>query len=615
MKLKFFSITRIIQNTKIVVIRFPLATVIAIVGTIIAILLLHTKTPPFYYADIFTKILLILIMAFPLSVAVVLFGEQNLPKHEYRIIANIAVIVFAVVYYLLSPVNFFKIENIFLMHYFMWIISFLLMLTFISFLRKQREENDTFWHYNCVLFWSVILTMAYGTFIQIGLSIALSSVKFLFKFAINDKRYMELWIVVIGIFSPIFFLSRIPKNIPQLPKTDFYPRELRLFSQYVLVPLVIVYFLILYAYVAKILIIWDWPEGRLEYMILGFSFLGMMTYVILYPLREKVDWIRKFGQIFYLILIPQVGMIFWSLRFRIMQYGITEKRYFVFVFGLWLLGIGLYFLISKKKNIRLIPIAIAIIIIICSFGPWGAFAVSKNNQIGRLKKLLTKNNILVDDKVKKSEKQVSFDDRKEISAITRYLINYHGVNTLQSWFNQDLSLLKDNKKDEYDRKNFLPKKIVNDFLGITYVEQWENKDTVSKHFYLNTYQFQKKILDISKYSYMTTLHANSTNIGKIGGYEYKFLMDTNTSKLFIFKNGSIFTTVELEEFLENIIEHYFQAGKDNFNQDKMKILHEDENIKLALYLSTISGVKKEESKYDLQNIEGILLFSLKENAR
>ncbi len=621
MRLKFFSFTKMIQNTKSTVMRFPLASLIALLGTIVAIFLLHSKcTPPSYYAEIFLKLLLTLSLGFPLAVAVVLFGEQQQWQQKYRVMANRAEMLFLIVYYLLLPKNIFVIEEFFQMRYFVWMSSFIISLTFISFLQKEKVKMLAFWQYNRIMLLSLAVTIFYGLFIQIGLSIAIGSVDFLFNVEIDSKRYMELWIIVVGIFSTMFFLSRIPKNTLGLPEEDFYPRELRMFSQYVLVPLVAVYFLILYAYVAKVLITWDWPKGMLAYMILGFSFLGVLTYVSLYPLREKVGWIKKAGQIFYFILIPQIVMLFWTLWFRISQYGITEKRYLVFVFGLWLLGIGIYFLLSRKKDIRIIPITIFIIALSCSFGPWGAFAVSRRNQTGRLKEVLIKNNLLISEKIKKSEKKVPFDDRKEISAIIRYLIEVHGVDVIQPLFRRNLTLLKDQEDIKSGRKGYssvvLPSKIVEELLGFTYVNRWENRKVNDEYFSLNTSQIPKQVLDVSKYNYMAMLSSHSKNnniagdIGEIDGVKYRFEVGSSSSEFVIFQNNEILIKISLQEFLNNILVKYSEEGKNKFLREELKVEHKDENINFALCFSHISGKRGKDNKYLISYINATFLFSL-----
>ncbi|MDR0772292.1 MAG: DUF4153 domain-containing protein, partial [Candidatus Peribacteria bacterium] len=53
--------------------------------------------------------------------------------------------------------------------------------------------------------------------------------------------------------------------------------------------------------------------------------------------------------------IPQIFMLFYAMYLRINQYDLTINRYFVVVFGIWLLFISLYFVFSKRKNLIVIP--------------------------------------------------------------------------------------------------------------------------------------------------------------------------------------------------------------------------------------------------------------------
>ncbi|MFC1751715.1 DUF4153 domain-containing protein, partial [Patescibacteria group bacterium] len=466
----------------------------------------------------------------------------------------------------------------------------------------------SFWHYNRILFFSVVLTAIWAGAIQMGLSIAMASVDYLFNLHIDGDRYVELWIVIVGMFSTIFFLSRIPKTASDFCNIEEYPKELRLFSQYVLTPLVVIYFLILYSYVARILILWEWPKGVLAYMILGFSFVGVLTYVSLYPLREKLNWVKKAGNIFFIILIPQIGMLFWALWFRISEYAFTEKRYFVFIFGWWLLLVAVYFLKSKKKDIRIIPITIFVIALITSFGPWGAFSVSEKSQFNRLEEILVRNNLLVEGVVVEAAGDVSFDDRKEISAIVRYLIETHGTQSLQKIFKENLDELGgEYGKNCYGRRCVLyttPQKIVEDIIGEEYVDQWVVLNRADSHFYLYT-DYSLEPYDISEYDHFTTLHSLSRDI--VENEEEVFHYEIIESGNIIFtQNEKVVAEANFLEFLTELINNSRQS---NLARDLMKYEYENENIRFVIHFDSINGEKNDDGSYDVRSVDAILLYS------
>jgi hypothetical protein len=610
MKFEFISVKRMIEGMETAVRRFPSAALTAFAGTVIGLVLIHIDEPGFY-----PNLLMTLMLGFPLFIAVVLFGGQQAWTSNKKIIINCLAAAFLTAYYFWLPENILKAQDMFIIRYVMWTVGFALLVTFVPFLKKNEERViEAFWRYNRILFFSLALTALWAAAIQIGISIAIASVDFLFNVHVEPERYAELGVIVAGLFSTIFFLSRIPKDIQHFQKEEEYPKELLLFSQYVLVPLVMLYFLILYAYVVRILVLWEWPKGTLAYMILGFSFLGMAAYVILYPLRDKMPWARKSGNIFHIVLIPQAGMLFWALWFRISQYGFTENRYFVFIFGWWLLAMAVYFLVSRKKDIRIIPITIFIIAFLSSFGPWGAFAVSERSQTNRLEKLLVKNDLFINGTVQKAAGKVTFDDQKEISSMVRYLNDVHGLDGIQPWFSKDFSALKDNEKagkdsSEQYRCRTLPQKVVEELIGIEYIAQWEAMDSQSKSFYFYTdYQNNKKILDISQYDYMAEIDAASGDIAEINGAHYRFRINDNSSDFVILKDEGVIAQINFKEFLDNLLQ---QVKRSNLERDKMKVEFKNENISFAIYFSNINGEKIDKDKYKINSINAKLLFTFK----
>lgn len=610
MTFKFISIRQIIEGIKVAVQRFPASVITAFAGTVSGIVLIHIDEPRFY-----PDLLMTLTLGFPLFIAVALLGEQKEWPFNKKIIATGAAAAFLTAYYFWIPENIFVAQDMYIVRYIMWTVGFSLLITFVPFLKPNGSKNtDIFWHYNRKLFSSLAITMLWAAAIQIGLSIAIVSVDYLFNVDIDSKRYAELWVIVIGFFSPIFFLSRIPKDIQHIQKAEDYPRELLLFSQYLLVPLVTLYFLILYAYVARILVLWEWPKGTLAYMILGFSFLGVLAYLILYPLRNKVPWARKTGNVFYLVLIPQIGMLFWALWFRISQYAFTENRYFVFIFGWWLLAMAVYFLVSKKKDIRIIPITIFIIAILSSIGPWGAFAVSERSQINRLEKLLVKNDMFISGIVQKTAGKVSFKDQREISSIVRYLNKVHGLDNIKTWFKVDLSALKCEEKAGSDsRKQYrcrtLPRKVVEELIGIEYIERWEAQNYESKFFRFSTdYQKEGEILDISGYDYMAEFNAVLGDIADIKGAHYQFRIESESSNFIVLKNDTVIAQVSLKDFLNSLSR---QGKQRNLERDKMKIEFKNEYISFSLYFSYISGERADNDKYKINSINAKMLFAFK----
>ncbi len=591
MKLSQFSLKNIAIRSRAAIERFPLAILACAIGTGIAIALIHVDE-----TGRLPNILMALSLAAPIFVAIELIRATQAWHKTRTLVVNAVAIVLLIVYYFLLP-DLEIAHGLFYIRHAMWTIGFVLLITFIPFaLNRGKETIMAFWQYNRALVFALIVTAIWAGALQAGIAIALASIDFLFEITIDEERYLELWFVLVGIFSPLFFLNRLPVDPQKYNKDIGYPKEVRLFSQFVLVPLVSVYFLILYAYTAQILITGEWPEGQVAYMILGFSFLGVLTYLCLYPLREKVRWIHRAGDILFIAMIPQVIVLYRALMIRINEYGITENRYFVFVFGCWLLAMAVYYLGSKEKDIRVIPATIFLIAFLSSFGPWGAFQVSERSQINRLEGLLIDNQILVDGQVLAidDDEDVSRDDVIEISEIVRYLDDTHGLDGIQTWFADDLSDLE-------------AQDVVEDLIGIDYTYWWDHRP----------------IREDNGYFFLT---ARDHPAGTVGGYEnWMFVSDergyvTIDGSQYDFDYSRVNTTFSIKQDGDELIEYSLQEFLGEILADRNGLLElieelvvefENDQIKGVLHLDHISGDDADDGGYELDFLEGIIFFTVK----
>ena len=88
------------------------------------------------------------------------------------------------------------------------------------------------------------MTAIFSVVLFAGLAIALAALDNLFGVSVPGKRYAELWVLIVGLFSPWFFLSGVPEDLDSLDRVEEYPKGLKIFAQYILLSLVVVYLLI-----------------------------------------------------------------------------------------------------------------------------------------------------------------------------------------------------------------------------------------------------------------------------------------------------------------------------------------------------------------------------------
>jgi hypothetical protein len=213
--------------------------------------------------------------------------------------------------------------------------------------------------------------------------------------------------------------------------------------QYVLVPLSAIYALVIYAYIAKILFSWEWSDGWISKLTLGFAVTGSLALVLANPLREReaAGWVTIVSRWFPFAMIPLVIIFPLAVWKRISEYGLTEGRYIAAVLAVWLITMVVYFVFSKVRNMKFFPATLCALSLLVSIGPWNAFQVSEQSQTERLKQLLVHNSILVDGHIRKVvSSSISHETSKNISSILDYLHMYHGYDRIQSWFSTNLQL-------------------------------------------------------------------------------------------------------------------------------------------------------------------------------
>ncbi len=299
-----------------------------------------------------------------------------------------------------------------------------------------RGTLNGFWQYNRALFLRFVTAALFSGVLYLGLSVALVALDQLFGVPVQDQHYVWLWLVVAFVFNTWYFLGGVPRDLSALDVESQYPTALRIFSQYILLPIVVVYLGILSAYIVKILFTRSWPSGWIGYLVSSVSVLGILSLLLVHPIRERAEqaWIRTYARAFYAALLPSIAMLWVAIWKRIDQYGVTENRYFLAVIAMWLAGIALFYLLRQSRNIRVIPVTLCILAFGTFLGPWSAYRVSYDSQIGRLEGILKRNDMLQAGRVQPAAAKLSAADRRQMSSILVYVLSTHGTSQLEKWF-------------------------------------------------------------------------------------------------------------------------------------------------------------------------------------
>jgi hypothetical protein len=344
---------------------------------------------------------------------------------------------------------------------------------------------------------------------------------------------------------------------------------------------------------------WELPTGWVANLVLSFSIAGIFSLLLLHPIKDdaKNNWIRFYSKLYYIGLVPLVVLLFVSIGTRISEYGVTINRFYVATLAVWLAGVVIYFIISKSKNIKAIPISLAIIALGITFGPLSAFSVSERSQGGRISEILEMNNLLNErGTVIKKESEAEFEVRSEISSIVRYMIDNHDLNSLQFLFDEDLQN-KINSTESEDIE-FLTKaeKIVS-LMGMKYVDEWENAvtDSLNQNRYYEYNAESKTAVDISSYQHSFNglrFYAGTPEVTIImkekelrlspNFDEYSFIIKT--------KEGEELAIIQLKEKIEYLKNNYPSASSNvRIPAELMSVSVENENLSILMVIHFLSG--------------------------
>ena len=426
--MKLPSLQTLWNGFRNVLVRFPIQSIIILLA--VGLWLATTYAPQGTDQEWIEKVIILCNLAFTLSLSANLFCEsRNWPRLRSLIVQLAALLPAAILFAFLEPFQF-TTDSIRLT------LSLLAGHLLVSFsIWSTRLPVIPFWHFNKALFLRFLTGVLFSMILYAGISVALLSIQTLFDYRFNGDIFFRLFILVSVGFNSIFFLSGIPRlssgdtRTPHLETN--YPKILKIFTQYVLIPLLTIYFGILIVYELKIAFSFQLPKGTVSYLVLGYSGFGILSYLLIYPLKdgEGNEWIKYFSKLFFWLMIPLLILLFIAIGVRVADYGLTEKRYLIIALAVWLSAISMYFSFSRSPRLELIPISLFLVIALSAVGPQSATSLSRVSQQARLGKLLGSTNT---------------DSLIQKESIVRYLVDFHGLASLQPFTERNLAEIRRN---------------------------------------------------------------------------------------------------------------------------------------------------------------------------
>jgi uncharacterized membrane protein YjfL (UPF0719 family) len=618
----FSFVVNMIKGTRLTFNRFTPSMIAAVFGSSVAIYLTYVDNNFLEYEQLF-RYIFCAALGLPLFMAIRLYSERKELKTKSQIAISLIALGLLIGYFFTLPQ---KIDSTNSIRFALLIIGMHLLVSFSAFI--ANKEINGFWQFNKALFLRLLTSLLFSGVLFIGLALAILAIDKLFSADIDGRIYARLWFVIAGVFNTWFFLSGIPSSIENLDAVNDYPKGLKIFSQYILLPLVLIYFMIIYAYTAKIIVTSNFPSGWVSNLVLFLSVAGIFSLLLINPIKDLDEnkWIKTFRRLFYIFLLPMLALLAVSIWKRIDQYGVTENRYFIVVLNAWLVFISLYFIFSKSKNIKMIPSTLCVLALLTCFGPWGAFSVSIKSQKHILEKKLTDANILVNGKIQKTTKDLSYEQGHEIVSTVGYLEEANALDELKPWFKEDIDTIINKKDRSSDEFRFVNKSAeILELMGINESNYLYSETSEQKSVYY--YSDEMQLLQVKDFDYLINFEFNDYDYSssnddsvRITGYalnktdSLQVQMFMKTGKMLISLNNESQAVIKLSDIIHKIIEYNNQNHNSNLSttpNEIMMVEKESDRFKIRIYFKSISGLGNSEHVSKYENISAKILLKLK----
>ena len=423
---------RLIPDLANTVARFPGAVLVSLALTVLVNLDISIES--LFEAETFERLLQANLAAFAAAGAGHLFAEGRRWPRGWGFAASVgAALAAAAIFWFAQPIEL-------RMEYFAGGLVLLLMTA--AYIRPGARQG-ALWLFNFRLLFSALVAAVVTAATCGGLSALVASLHFLFDVPVSSDFYSHIWATGASLIAPLYAMSLISPDLDEefdatRHGDPIISRGVSVLSNYILVPLALVYVVILHAYALKIVLTGELPKGMVANLVCLFGLGGTAIYLIAYPWRDTgTRLLRWYLRSWFWFTIVPVVLLAAAVWRRVWDYGLTPDRYGLIIIAVWLAAMAVYLAWKRgRADLRVIMLSLAGLLLLGSVGPWGAEGASITSQVGRLEALLSRLGYLKDKRVVSPPpaKAAGSADANSMGSIIWFLINEKADDRLRPWF-------------------------------------------------------------------------------------------------------------------------------------------------------------------------------------
>ena len=427
----FFSVSSMTEKMALLVQRFPVS--VFLVGGLAVLFFIAINDD---FDKISYKLWLFFSVGAFIGIVATLFAEDFFDYFKSCGMSLFAILLWgAYCYFLPEKAGDIQLNKVIEISVVSWTAFFAMF--FISFLKKNND--DAFWNFTSQTLFQMALAVIFGSILFGGLSLALLAINTLFNISIDAKLYGNLAVACLVLFTPLYFLSNIPNKTEKQNAEILYTKVQKILALYILTPILAVYAVILYAYLFKIVIAWELPNGWVSWLVSALALGGLLVITVLYPVRKTsknkaVDFISRW---FGVLILPLLVLMTIGIFRRIGDYGITINRCYILLLNIWFYGIYIYIFFTQSRHVKWILISSVVITLFTSISVWGMANITKNSLTKEVSAILDKQ--LSTEEARAVFAEMSQDEKEKIRSKLEYLHKTFGKESVQPFFSDRVS--------------------------------------------------------------------------------------------------------------------------------------------------------------------------------